>query len=163
VFRHWKMVALVALSGLAALGAGAAAGIGAGASPRAETIAIDYERTQRISGRELERTGPGGLPIAGRAAGIATKPLKLKYYVGTDFQAVAPDAAQLFEVRCPLPGQEALTGGVFALAGGPVISNSSRSSPDPTFPTSSRAWYEGVTNLTGAELQWKPFVTCLQR
>jgi hypothetical protein len=163
VIRHSKALALVAVSGAVALGVGAAAGIGAGATPPAETVALDYGRAKRISSEELERTGPDRVPNVHRAAGSGTKPLKLKYYIGTEFQAVAPDAAQLFEVRCPLPGQEPITGGVFAPAAGLVISNSSRSSPDPTFPTHSRAWYEGVANLTGAEAQWKPFVTCVQR
>lgn len=161
--RHGKALVLVAVCGAAGLGVGAAAGVGAGASPPAEAIATGYERTERISGEELERTGPGEAAIARRAAAAGTQPLKLKYYIGTEFQAVEPGAAQLFEVRCPLPGQEAITGGVFAPVAGLVISNSSRSSPDPAFPTHSRAWYEGVTNLTGAALQWKPFVTCVQR
>jgi hypothetical protein len=161
VSRHRKALFTVAILGVAALGA--AAGVGAGTSLRAESIALEYERTQRLSDEELERTGPERLPIAGRAANVSAKPLKLKYYIGTEFQRIAPDAAQLFEVRCPLPGQEAMTGGVFAPVGRLVISNSSRTNPDPSFPTHSRAWYEGVTNLDEMELQWKPFVTCAQR
>jgi hypothetical protein len=155
-------LALVAIVGVASLGVGAAAGASRGTVSPADSLATGYERTLRIDGDRLERADPDRLPATARAAGGRRASLALKYYIGTEFQAVASGSAQLFEVRCPLPGQEAMTGGVFAPVAGLVISNSSRTSPEPTFPTHSRAWYQAVTNLSGAELHWKPFVTCVQ-
>jgi hypothetical protein len=158
--RRWGALALVA--GVAGLGVGATAGAGGGGAPRADAIDLDYARVQRLGGDELEEVAPHRLPLGGAAASRAGNSLRLKYYIGTEFRTVAPGGAQLLEVRCPLAGQQSMGGGVSSPTPGLVISNSSRTSPEPTFPTHSRAWYEAVTNLTGTDLQWKPFLICVQ-
>jgi hypothetical protein len=160
--KHRRALALAAVAGVAGLGVGATAGAGGGANPPADALEPDYGRVERFPADALREVGPHRLPVSGASASRAGRSLALKYYVGTEFRPVAPGGAQLLEVRCPISRQQAMAGGVFSPTPGLVISNSSRTSPEPTFPTHSRAWYEAVTNLTGAELSWKPFLICVQ-
>lgn len=162
------MIALGACGlGLAAL---AAAGSGDGAGPTSDRIAAGYA-VHRIAGAELEpASGPQVAVLRAPAPSTASangKPkkkrragLRLKYYIGVDFQAVPPGGAQLFEIRCPTRGEQPLTGGMFAPLPGLVAVNSSQTNPQPGFPSRPRAWYQAVVNLQATALQWKPFVTC---
>jgi len=148
--------------GALALAVSAPPGLGGGSAPLADGLDRDYQRTLRFSGDELEPAGARQRALMGETARARKQAAKLKYYIGTEFQIVASGDAQLFEVRCPAAGDQPLTGGVFATTSGLVISNSSRTSPVPAFPTHSRAWYEAVYNPTGAQLAWKPFLTCMR-
>jgi hypothetical protein len=88
--------------------------------------------------------------------------IKLSYYIGAEFQTIAPGIAQLFEIGCPVKRERPLAGGSFAPLPGLVVVNSSRDNPQPGSATAERAWYEAVLNITAAPLLWKPFVTCSQ-
>jgi hypothetical protein len=158
--RRWKIWAAgLGVLALAASGASGLADLGEN-TPLAESLAGEYRETFRFSGDELEPAGRHQRVLMREAAAKKTTTLKVKYYIGTTFQTVAPGQAQLFEVRCPRKNEQPLTGGLFAPTSGLVISNSSRTSPEPTFPTHERAWYEAAYNRTAAELAWKPFLTC---
>ena len=100
---------------------------------------------------------------AARAAGAeaSRKSAKLSYFMTVNFETVVPGGDELYEIRCPAKRQP-VTGGVFAASPGLAVTNSSRTSPDPDRPTLSGAWYEGVTNLTAASLQWKPLLVCIR-
>jgi hypothetical protein len=141
---------------------------GGGASPWAAELATSYGPGGAIGAGPLEPAPRGDVArlasARGTGASARRKParLKLKYYIGVDFQTVAPGDAQLFEIRCPNERERPLTGGTFAPAGGLVIVNSSRTNPSPGLPSSERAWYEAVLNITETPLQWKPFVTCVR-
>lgn len=168
--RAWKAAA--ATLGACALGLAAftAAGSGDGAGGPASAYAEAYPAPQTIAGAELQRTLRQRLEMLGKAApslgGANRKPggrrarLQIKYYVGVEFQPVPPGGAQLFEIRCPDQGEQPLTGGMLAHTPGLVEVNSSRTNPIADFPTRPRAWYEAVFNITGATLEWKPFLTC---
>ena len=73
---------------------------------------------------------------------------------------MAPNTADLREIRCPVKQQPA-TGGVHAPAPGLAITNSSRTNPIPGGPTLSGAWYEAVTNFTDVPLTWRVHLTCV--
>jgi len=143
---------------------------GGGSGPWAGELATSYEPGGAIGTGPLEPASRGEIALLGsagsRGAGASAQRerirVKLKYYIGVDFQAVAPGDAQLFEIRCPRERERPLTGGTFAPAGGLVVVNSSPTNPSPGLPTNTRAWYEGVLNITAAPLQWKPFVTCVR-
>jgi hypothetical protein len=141
---------------------------GRGSTPLANGLATRYDSEGLIDAgslepaarREIARIDSPPPPRAGAAGRHRRPPVQLKYYIGVDFQTVAPGGAQLFEIRCPHERERSLTGGTFAPAGGLVVVNSSSTNPSPDLPTSERAWYEAVLNLTSAPQQWKAFVTC---
>jgi hypothetical protein len=145
--------------GAVALGAAALtlpAAVGGSKADQTTTLAAatagGFERVV-VRGGDLE---PVGTPRAGSRA----KGLKLAYYIGVDFQEVAPGEAQLFEIRCPTKGEQPITGGTFAPVAGLISVSSSRVNPSTEFPTRPRAWYEAVVNVMSTPLRWKPFVTC---
>lgn len=150
------------------LAAFAASGSGEGAAATAELIAGDYQRPVRIAGADLEPAPGREVAVASSASGAgsgagdqpAKRRLKINYYIGVEFQTVAPGVAQLFEIRCPTRGEQPLTGGMSAPVPGLVAVNSSRTNPQPGFPSRPRAWYQAVINLQATALEWKPFVTC---
>jgi hypothetical protein len=142
---------------------------GGGLSPGAGRLATSYDTGGAIGAGSLEPAPRGKVaPLAPSPPGAGTSGrrertrVKLRYYIGVDFQTVAPGNAQLFEIRCPHERERPLTGGTFAPAGGLAVVNSSRTNPSPDLPTNERAWYEAVLNITSAPLQWKPFVTCVR-
>jgi len=153
--------AVVAL-GVAVAAAGAlslaATGAGGGSAPAASSLDATFGAAVTLRGDELVR-----VPASPSAADITAsrKSAKLSYHTTVNFETVVAGGDQLYEIRCPQKRQP-LTGGVFSATPGLAISNSSRISPDPDRPTLSGAWYEGVVNLTGAALQWKPLVVCVR-
>ena len=150
-----RVAALAACCAATAALAHAAPVIGIGAV--APATSFDASRgTVVLHAGDLERVGA-------RAAGAAAsrKSAKLSYFMTVNFETVVPGGDELYEIRCPAKRQP-VTGGVFAAGPGLAITNSSRTSPDPDRPTVSGAWYEGVTNLTAASVQWKPVLVCIR-
>jgi hypothetical protein len=151
--------------GIASFGAAATGG---GFSAPVSLLAAGYDPGEPLSAGKLEPASrreaarSSSAPGPRAAAKHKRAEVKLKYYIGADFLTVAPGIAQLFEIRCPKSGEQPLTGGSFEPAGGLVVVNSSRTNPSPDFPTSPRAWYEAVINVTATPLQWKPFATCVR-
>jgi hypothetical protein len=154
--------AAVALAAAALALPAVVGGSGPEAAPTlAPATAGSYERVT-IGGDELE---PATIPqegVAGsaRAGSGEKKGLRLSYYVGVDFQEVEPGGAQLFEIRCPVKGEQPIAGGTFAPVAGLISVSSSRVNPSNSFPTRPRAWDQAVVNIMSTPLRWKPFVTC---
>jgi hypothetical protein len=149
---------LAACLAIAAALAPASAGIGGGAAPPADSIEAGRD-VSVLRGVDLEPVAPLRVGLPGAA--LSRRSAKLSYFTTVNFQTVVPGGDQVYEIRCPAKRQP-LTGGVLSGSSGLAISNSSRTSPDPDRPTLSGAWYEGVVNLTGTALVWKPFLVCVR-
>jgi hypothetical protein len=149
---------LAACLAIAAALAPASAGIGGGAAPPADSIDAGRD-VSVLRGVDLEPVAPLRVGLPGAA--LSRRSAKLSYFTTVNFQTVVPGGDQVYEIRCPAKRQP-LTGGVLSGSSGLAISNSSRTSPDPDRPTLSGAWYEGVVNLTGTALVWKPFLVCVR-
>jgi hypothetical protein len=153
-----RRAALAACLAIAAALAQATSGIGGGAVPPADSI--DASRDVGVlRGADLEPVPAPRVALPG--AGVSRRSAKLSYFTTVNFETVVPGGDQVYEIRCPAKRQP-LTGGVLSGSPGLVISNSSRTSPDPDRPTLSGAWYEGVVNLTGTALVWKPVLVCVR-
>jgi hypothetical protein len=154
--------AVVAL-GVAVAAAGAlslaATGAGGGSAPAASSLDATFGAVVTLRGDQLVRVPAPGASDSGLSA--SRKSAKLSYHTTVNFETVVAGGDQLYEIRCPQKRQP-LTGGVFSATPGLAIANSSRISPDPDRPTLSGAWYEGVVNLTGGALQWKPLLVCVR-
>jgi hypothetical protein len=137
----------------------AAAGTGGGSAPAASSLDATFGAVATLRGDELVRVPASRAPGAGLTA--SRRSAKLSYHTTVNFETVVAGGDQLYEIRCPKRRQP-LTGGAFSATPGLAITNSSRISPDPDRPTLSGAWYEGVVNLTGAALQWKPLLVCVR-
>ena len=147
----------VALAAAAALSF-AATGTGGGSAPVASSLDATSGAVVTLRGDELVRVPASEAPVPVAAS---RRSAKLSYHTTVHFQTVVAGGDQLYEIRCRKKRQP-LTGGVFSTTPGLAISNSSRISPDPDRPTLSGAWYQGVVNLTGAALQWKPLLVCVR-
>jgi hypothetical protein len=153
-----RRAAVAACCAVAAALAPATAGIGGGAAPPADSIDASRE-VSALRGADLERVAPPRVALPG--ATLSRRSAKLSYFTTVNFETVVPGGDQVYEIRCPAKRQP-LTGGVLSASSGLTISNSSRISPDPDRPTISGAWYEGVVNLTGTALVWKPLLVCVR-
>lgn len=137
----------------------AATGNGGGSVPAASSLDATSGAIVSLRGDEVVRIPASEAPAAGVSASRGAA--KLSYHTTVHFHTVVAGGDQLYEIRCPKRRQP-LTGGTFSATPGLAITNSSRISPDPDRPTLSGAWYEGVVNLTGAALQWKPLLVCVR-
>jgi hypothetical protein len=137
----------------------AATGAGGGSAPPASSFDASFGAVETLRGEELARVPGSRARVAVAAA--SRKSAKLSYFTTVNFETVVAGGDQLYEIRCPKKRQP-LTGGVFSATPGLAIVNSTRISPDPDRPTLSGAWYEGVVNLTGTALQWKPLLVCVR-
>ena len=154
-----KLLALTAVVAVAGLGVFVASGVGGdNSAPTAESIDLTVAEPKTVSGDELKLVDTGRLPARGASA--SRKSAKLYYFLSVETFTVAPNTADLREIRCPVKLQPA-AGGVFAPAPGLAVTNSSRTNPIPGGPTLSGAWYEQVTNFTGVPLTWRVHLTCV--
>jgi hypothetical protein len=154
-----KLLALIAVAAVAGLGVFVSSGVGGdNSAPTAESIDLTVAEPKTVSADELKLVDTGRLP--GRGASASRKSAKLYYFLSVETFTVAPNTADLREIRCPVKLQPA-AGGVFAPAPGLAVTNSSRTNPIPGGPTLSGAWYEQVTNFTGVPLTWRVHLTCV--
>ena len=155
-----KLLAVGAIAVAAALGVFVSPVVGGdNRVPAASSIDLTVAEPKTVASDELK------LVDTARAsgAGASRKAAKIFYYLSEATFSVAPQTADLREIRCPVRQQPA-GGGVFAPAPGLAITNSSRTNPIPGGPTLSGAWYQQVTNLTAdVDLTWRVHVTCVGR
>ena len=157
-----KLLALAAVMAVAGLGVFVSSSVGGGNEvPTAETIDLTVTEPRTVSPDELELVDTGRLGSRAAGASASRKSSKLFYYLSEATFSVAPQTADLREIRCPVKQQPA-HGGVFAPAPGLAITNSSRTNPIPDGPTLSGAWYVRAQNITGdTTLTWRVSLTCV--
>jgi hypothetical protein len=156
-----KLLALAAVVAVAGLGVFVSSSVGGGNEvPTADAIDLTVTEPRTVSSDELELVDTGRLGSRAAGANASRKSAKFFYYLSDATFSVAPNSADLREVRCPVKQQPA-GGGVYAPAPGLAITNSSRTNPIPGGPTLSGAWYEQVTNFTDVTLTWRVHVTCV--
>ena len=152
-----KLLALAAVAAVAGLGVFVSSGIGGDDSARvADSIDLTVSEPKTVSSDELKLVDTTSL----RGANASRKSSKIFYYLSVETFTVAPNTADLREIRCPIKQQPA-GGGVFAPSPGLAITNSSRTNPIPGGPTLSGAWYEQVTNFVDVPLTWRVHLTCV--
>jgi hypothetical protein len=153
-----KLIVLASVIAAAGLGVFVSSSLGGDNSvPAASSINITRTQGDTISGNDLKLVDTQRAPLSSGAT-ASKKSAKLFYYISVETFTVQPGFGDFREIRCPVKQQPA-TGGVFAPAPGLAITNSSRTNPSGA--TLSGAWYEEVTNFTGAAGTWQVFLTCI--
>jgi hypothetical protein len=153
------LLALAAVFAVAGLGVFVTSSIGGeNRAPVADAIDLTVGEPKTVSPGDLKLVDTARVPL--RGAGASRKSAKLFYYLSVETFSVAPNTADLREIRCPVKQQPA-AGGVQAPAPGLAITNSSRTNPIPGGPTLSGAWYEQVTNFVDVTLTWRVHLTCI--